>query len=186
VEKRLGELTQLSGKAHTKAVCRLRAHSTFGRYIKQSKRGVLSINKAKVASEQLLDGKFLVSTSNMHMDAADVAMGYKQLSEIERVFKDMKHVLELRPIYHRLDERIRSHILLCWIGMVLIRYAEQESGMSWHRIQKACDEITVGLIETPSSKLWYTSRVSEEVRTVFDALTIPLPPRVAAVDPRNV
>lgn len=186
VENRLYALKQLEGKAHTKAACALRSHSTFGRYIKQSKRGILSINKAKIASERLLDGKFLVSTSNMSMDAADVAMGYKQLFEIERVFKDMKHVLDLRPIYHRLDERIRSHILICWMGMVVVRYAEQTSGMSWHRIQKACDEITVGLIETPSAKLWHTSRISEEAAAVCDALSVKLPPKIAAVEPGNL
>lgn len=63
----------------------------------------------------------------MSLDAADVAMGYKQLFEIERVFRDMKNVLEIQSVYHRLDDRIRSHILICWMAMVLVRYAEEKS-----------------------------------------------------------
>lgn len=181
-QRQLDALTQLEGKAHTKAACRLRSHGTFGRYIKQSKNGILSIDRSKVTQDQLLDGKFLVSTSNMKMDAADVVMGYKQLFEIERVFKDMKHVLELRPVYHRLEDRIRSHILICWMGMVLVRYAEHVSGKSWHTIQEACDELTVGLIETKGSKLWYASEISDEVKGVCESLSIKLPSKVVAVE----
>jgi len=70
------------------------------------------IDTAKIASESLLDGKFLVSTSSMKMDGADVLAGYKQLWAIERVFRDMKNILDIRPVYHHLDDRIRSYILL--------------------------------------------------------------------------
>lgn len=79
----------------------------------------MHIDKDKIASESLLDGKFLVSTSSMKMDAADVVAGYKQLWAIERVFRDMKNILDIRPVYHHLDDRIRSHILIRWLAMVL-------------------------------------------------------------------
>jgi len=120
-----------------------------------TKGGMLKLDKAKIASEELLDGKFLVSTSNGALDAADVAMGYKQLFEIERVFRDMKNVLEIRPVYHRLDDRIRSHILICWMAMVLVRFAEEALGSNWFSIAGTLDTITAGLIETRSSTLWY-------------------------------
>lgn len=72
VQRRLDELSQMEGKKHTKAVCSLRSHGTFGRYIVQTKGGILKLDKAKIASEELLDGKFLVSTSNMALDAAKI------------------------------------------------------------------------------------------------------------------
>ena len=179
---RLEKLSQLKGKDHTKAACSLRSHGTFGRYIIQTKGGVLKIDKAKIASEELLDGKFLVSTSNMNLDAADVAMGYKQLFEIERVFRDMKNVLEIRPVYHRLDDRIRSHILICWMAMVLVRYAEEKTGLTWFSINRTLDDITAGLIETKSSTLWYTSQISDEAKYLFSKLSLKLPSKVLEVD----
>lgn len=179
---RLEKLSQLKGKDHTKAACSLRSHGTFGRYIIQTKGGVLKIDKAKIASEELLDGKFLVSTSNMNLDAADVAMGYKQLFEIERVFRDMKNVLEIRPVYHRLDDRIRSHILICWMSMVLVRYAEEKTGLTWFSINRTLDDITAGLIETKSSTLWYTSQISDEAKYLFSKLSLKLPSKVLEVD----
>ena len=181
-KRRLEKLSQLKGKDHTKAACSLRSHGTFGRYIIQTKGGVLKIDKAKIASEELLDGKFLVSTSNMNLDAADVAMGYKQLFEIERVFRDMKNVLEIRPVYHRLDDRNRSHILICWMAMVLVRYAEEKTGLTWFSISRTLDDITAGLIETKSSTLWYTSQISDEAKYLFSKLSLKLPSKVLEVD----
>ena len=182
VKHRLDSLSQREGKDHTKATCALRSHGTFGRYVIQTKGGVLKLDKKKISSEELLDGKFLVSTSNMVLDAADVAMGYKQLFEIERVFRDMKNVLEIRPVYHRLDDRIRSHILICWMAMVLVRYAEEKTGSSWFSISRTLDDITAGLIETNSSSLWYTSQISDEATEIFSKLGLKLPGKVLEVE----
>ncbi|WP_332446611.1 IS1634 family transposase [Sphaerochaeta sp.] len=182
VKDRLEALSQMEGKDHTKAACSLRSHGTFGRYVVQTKGGMLKLDRAKIESEELLDGKFLVSTSNMALDAADVAMGYKQLFEIERVFRDMKNVLEIRPVYHRLDDRIRSHILICWMAMVLVRYAEEETGASWFSISRALDDITAGLIETNSSFLWYTSQISDGAKEIFSKLGLKLPGKVLGVE----
>lgn len=86
-----------AGTVHTKAACALRSHSAYGRYIWQDAKGILHTDSAKIASEELLDGKFLVSTSSMKMDDADVIAGYKQLYAIERVFRDMKNILSPCP-----------------------------------------------------------------------------------------
>ena len=58
----------------------------------------------------------------------DIALGYKQLLEVERGWRDMKQVLDLRPVYHRREDRIRSHVLLCWLALLLIRVAETTAG----------------------------------------------------------
>ena len=60
------------------------------------------------------------------MSAEDIAAGYKQLLEVERGWRDMKSVLDLHPVYHRLEERIRAHVLLCWLALLLIRVAENQ------------------------------------------------------------
>lgn len=174
-EGRLKELRQLEGKAHTKAACRLRAHPVYGRYIAQDEEGGLSIDRQKVGSEALLDGKFLVSTSNMGMAAEDVVAGYKQLWEIERVFRDLKHRLDIRPVYHRLDDRIRSHVLLCWLAMVLVRYAERETGRTWHDIERVLSQVTVGLIEGERSRFWYRSDVPTEAIEILSKLNVEPP-----------
>ena len=77
------------------------------------------IDRAKIAAEAKLDGKYLLSTSDPHLTAEDVALGYKNLLEAERGFRDLKSTLELRPVFHRLEPRIRAHVLICWLALLL-------------------------------------------------------------------
>ena len=93
--------------------------------------GRLVIDRAKVAAEARLDGKYLLSTSDPDLSAEDVALGYKNLLEAERGFRDMKSTLQLRPVFHRLEPRIRAHVLLCWLALLLVRVAERRTGRDW-------------------------------------------------------
>ena len=79
------------------------------------------IDKAKVKAEERLDGKYLIRTSDDTLSPVDVALGYKQLYQVENAFRTLKTTLELRPVYHRLEDRIRSHILLCWLALLLVQ-----------------------------------------------------------------
>ena len=100
-------------QAHTKAVCALKAHRTMGRFVRELKSGALRVHRAAVRAEENLDGKYLLSTTDPSLSAEEIALGYKQLLEVERAFRTLKHDLELRPMNHRLPERIRAHMCCC-------------------------------------------------------------------------
>ena len=78
--------------------------------------GRLRIDRGAVRAEERLGGKFLLSTSDPELSAEDVALGHKNLLEAERSFRELKGALALRPVFHRLEHRIRAHILICWLG----------------------------------------------------------------------
>src|SRR4029450_7269800 len=107
-----------AGDDHLKAECALRDHPALGRWLRQTPGGRLMIDRAKVRAEQRLDRQFLLSTSAPGLSAEDVALGYKNLLEAERCFRDLKTTLELRPVYHHLERRIRAHVLLDWLGLL--------------------------------------------------------------------
>src|SRR5919201_1334711 len=113
---------------HLKAECALRDHPTLGRWLRQTPGGRPVIDRAKLRAEAKLDGKFLLLTSDPDLSAEDIALGYKNLLEAERAFRDPKTTLELRPVWHRLQRRIRAHVLLCWLALLLIRVAERQTG----------------------------------------------------------
>jgi transposase len=52
------------------------------------------------------------------LSAEDIVLGYKQLAAVECVFRDLKHRVDIRPVYHRLADRIRAHVLLCWLALL--------------------------------------------------------------------
>ncbi|MFD6316363.1 hypothetical protein ACFWE6_36190 [Streptomyces nigra] len=86
-------------------------------------------------SEANLDGKYLLRSSDPKLSAEDIALGCKQLLEVERGWRDMKRILDLRPVYHRREDRIRAHVLLCWLALLLIRVAETSTGQTWNRLR---------------------------------------------------
>src|SRR4029079_3193071 len=99
--------------AHTKAECALRDHPALGRWLRQQATARLVIDRATANAQPRLDGKYLIATSDPHISAEDAALGYKNLLEAERGFRDLKSNLLLRPVFHRLEHRIRAHVLIC-------------------------------------------------------------------------
>ena len=176
-ERRIGELGDLSGKAHSNAACALRAHPTYGRYVRQSKAGKLAINRAKIATEAKLDGKLLVSTSDPHLSTEDIALGYKQLHEIERVNRDLKHTVDIRPVHHRREDRIRAHVLLCWLALLLIRVIENDSRVTWHQLKKLFRPLMVAQHATKHGLVSETNALTSEQKRVLDALRVKPPAR---------
>jgi len=150
----LAQLKKLKGGPHTKAMCALRSHSVLGRYLVQTAKGNLRIDMSKVRAEERLDGKYLLGTSDDTLSAGDVALGYKQLIEVEAAFRTLKTTLELRPVYHRLDQRIRAHVLLCWLALLLIRVAELRTERTWPTLRTALERMHLGQFATPQGMVW--------------------------------
>jgi len=130
VLERLRNELEALGSKQGKAKCRLLNNQSMGRYLKELKNGNLKINQAKIKVEEKLHGKYLLSTSDNSLSAVEIALGYKQLFTVERAFRTLKTSLSLRPVYHTRDDRIKSHVLLCWLALLLVRVAEVETGQS--------------------------------------------------------
>ncbi|MDR5694903.1 MAG: IS1634 family transposase [Armatimonadota bacterium] len=176
LRKRLRELKQLRGEAHTKAACALRSHETFGRYLRQTRTGRLVIDRAKIRREARLDGKFLISSSDDFLPAEDLVYGYKQLAQVERVHRDLKHVVDVRPMYHRLEDRIRSHVLLCWLALLMIRVAENETGLTWRQMKDLLSPIDVGRHATSNGEVYEVRPLNDQQKALFRTLQVDTPP----------
>ncbi len=125
------------------------------------------IDKAKVKAEERLDGKYLIRTSDDTLSPVDVALGYKQLYQVENAFRTLKTTLELRPVYHRLEDRIRSHILLCWLALLLIRVMENQTGQTWAKMRRNLSRIQATELKTSSGSMTKTSNLSPELKQLF-------------------
>ena len=169
--------------AHTKAECALRDHPSLGRWLRQQANGRLVIDRAKVKAEERLDGKYLIATSDPHITSEDAALGYKSLLEAERGFRDLKSSLLLRPVFHRLEHRIRAHVLLCWLALLLTRVAERRTSMTWHRIATELGRIhAVTLTGTAGTAVHTTPLTTTQAGILRDCQVTP-PPRITALDP---
>ncbi|MEU7875175.1 hypothetical protein [Dactylosporangium sp. NPDC049140] len=70
--------------------------------------GLLRVDQAAIARETNLDGKYLLRTSDLTLSTEDIALGYKQLLEVVRGWRTMNQVIDMRPVYHRKEDRIRA------------------------------------------------------------------------------
>lgn len=182
IEEELLVLGNQKGKSHKKAVCALMSHRTMGRYLKQLKSGSIKIDRAKVKAEESLDGKYLLSTSDDSLSSEDVALGYKQLMEVERAFRTLKTTLEFRPVYHRKDGRIKSHVLLCFLALLLVRIAERRTGLTWDRIRAIMERMHLGIFESKKGRILRCTELTSEQSNILKKLNIPPPPRVHGID----
>ena len=169
--------------AHVKAECALRDHPALGRWLRQQPSGRLVIDRAKVAAEQRLDGKYLLSTSDPDLSAEDIALGYKNLLEAERGFRDMKSTLQLRPVFHRLEPRIRAHVLLCWLALLLVRVAERRTGKTWHRIATELNRVHAVTLTGTAGSVVHTTPLTTTQSGIVATCQVPTPAVVTALDP---
>jgi transposase len=176
IEETIHALGDPQGPSHKKAVCALLSHRSMGRFIRQTKTGKLRINQAKVQEEESLDGKYLLSTSDDTISAEDVALGYKQLMEVERAFRTLKTTLELRPLYHRKDERIQSHVLLCYLSLLLVRIAERETGETWDHIRSVMERCHLGEFSSKDGRILQRTELTSEQVNILNRLKIAPPP----------
>lgn len=166
----------------SKAQCNVLLNKSMGRYVKELKSGKLKIDIAKVKQEEKLDGKYLLSTSDQHLSAEDIALGYKQLLEVERSFRTLKGTLSLRPIYHAKDDRIRSHVLLCWLALLFIRIAEVETGMTWPKIKRAMQRLNLVEFLTKDGRILQHTELIPDQRNILNKLKIKPPKTVLEAD----
>jgi len=160
---------------HTRAVCELKVHPTMGRYVRELKSGKLRVDRAAVAAEEKLDGKYLLSTTDPSLTAEEVALGYKQLAEVERAFRTLKHTLELRPMNHRLPERIRAHVLLCWLALLLIRTIETETGDTWPALRDELEQIHRVSLQTKNAAIDIVSDLTPRQKKIIRSLKLAPP-----------
>ena len=174
---------QRNEAAHVRAECALRDHPALGRWLTQQPNGRLKVNKAKIKAEERLDGKYLIATSDPHISAEDTALGYKNLLEAERGFRDLKSQLLLRPVFHRLEHRIRAHVLICWLALLLVRVAERASGQTWRNINRQLGRIAQVTLAGPAGTVVQTTPLRPEQKAIYQALSVQPPPRVTTFDP---
>jgi transposase len=182
-DRRRPKKNRRSDDVHVKAECALRDHPSLGRWVRQLKSGRLRLDTAKVRAGQRLDGKFLLSTSDPDLSAEDVALGYKNLLEAERGFRDLKSTLDLRPVFHRIEPRIRAHVLLCWLALLLIRVAERRTGLTWRRIAIELGRIHTVTLTGTAGTVTQTTPLTEIQQGIVDACSIAPPPRVTHLHP---
>ena len=77
-------------------------------------------------AEKALEGKYVIQTEELDLSALQAVEAYKDLSEVERSFRELKDLIEMRPIYHQRPKRVRAHIFVAALAFLLDRALEKK------------------------------------------------------------
>ena len=135
-----------------KAPCKIKALNKKGgkRYL-TGQRGEMSeikweIDRELIDMDAAYDGYYAIQTSEKDLQPSEVIEAYHNLWKIEESFRIMKTTLEVRPIFHWTEKRIRGHFVLCFLSFLMIRTLEillKEEGFSINKIREALNSLTV-------------------------------------------
>lgn len=155
----------------------LRARPGLRRYLRATKTGRLRIDAAAAKREAHLDGKWLLRTSDLTLTGEDLAAAYKQLLAVERGWRDMKGALGLRPVFHHREDRIRGHVQLCWLALLLIRVIENATGDTWRNLTHELDRMHLVTLATEHGTVAQRSAITPGQKQILAKLELPEPPR---------
>jgi len=89
----------------------------------------------------------------------------------------MKGALGLRPVFHYREDRIRAHVQLCWLALLLPGVIENTTGDTWRNIRHELDRLHLVTLATNHGRVAQRSALTAGQKTILTALKLPEPPR---------
>lgn len=168
-------LDEVNGGGDASAIT---THGLYRRFVTRRSDGTFQLDKKKLEREAQCDGTFVLEVSDDKMPAAAAALAYKGLLRVEQAFRTLKHGVDIRPVYHRLDKRIRAHVTLCTLAYLLERVVEIEAKMPFEQVRKVLGRLRAVELTFEKQTVWETSAPSPEAKKILTAVGAPTVPRV--------
>jgi hypothetical protein len=167
-------------------------NSAYRRYLRTPDEKHFEIDEKRVAEDARYDGLYVLRT-NMRLDALAVMLRYRELLEVEDIFRTTKSILDTRPIYHQTDEAIRGHVFCSFLALVLRKALEDHLAAArlkpeWGALIRELDRLQEIETEQEGKHFLLRTPVTGDVGRVFKAVGVALPPNireVATAPPRD-
>jgi transposase len=140
------------------------------------------IDEEKVKSETLFDGIWVLQT-DLETEPAEVALKYKELWQVESLFRSFKSVLETRPIYHKCDDTIRGHVFCSFLALVLLKELQHRMGergwrAEWKRLRDELASLEEVKVKTRGKTFVIRTRPRGDAGKALQAAGVALGPVV--------
>jgi transposase len=138
------------------------------------------VDEAKLKEEARYDGLWVLRT-NMALPVTQVALRYKELWMVERLFRDTKTLLKTRPVFHKRDETIRGHVFCTFLGLVLLKELDRSLraaglDLEHNEVMRDLKALQRMRIDDEGKVFWLRSQVQGSCAKVFRAVGVALPP----------
>lgn len=145
-----------------------------GRFITSTKDGEpIALNIETIEKDAKYDGfKALSTTTKLPVET--ILSKYSDLFEVEHTFRALKSQLEIRPVFHWTDKRIRGHIAMCFTAYTFINHLKNITNLQYRAIVKAIDAMQVSRIKDDKAKtnIYLRSKIDVSQQIIFDKLRL--------------
>lgn len=153
----------------------------YRQYLKLD-RDHITIDEQNIEEDARYDGKWVLQTDTA-LPAAEVALKYKELWQVEHVFRDMKSVLDTRPIFHQRDETIRGHVFCSFLALLLRKELDrrlEQAGhnFEWAEIKQDLRALQEIIVEDNGKSLAIRSECLGVCGKIFQSIGVALPPTI--------
>lgn len=161
-----------------KGASSLIGNTGYRKYLKIKKDSV-AIDAAKAKEEEKYDGKWVLTTST-NLSAEEVARRYKDLWQVEMIFKEAKSTLETRPIYHQNDASIMGHVFISFLALSLMKElrARLDCSFEWDEIRQDLDALYEVEVSQDNKIFRLRSPLQGIAGKIFKAVGVAPPPSV--------
>jgi transposase len=173
LEAELASLADQTG-GYSKRACALRTSRRYGRLLKETRKG-LAIDRAAVKALERFDGKFVVHSNDDTLSAEDMALGYKQQQRVEEAWRTLKSGLKMRPVFHWAPHRIRAHIAITVLSLLLERVIEQATEDTWRNVRDDLKSIQLAQLSSPNGMVWQVTEPRPEASNHLKKLKLTPP-----------
>jgi len=150
----------------------------YRKYLK-IKRDSVTIDQDKIDFDSRFDGKWVLKT-NTYLPAEQVALKYKELWQVEQAFRDIKSILETRPVFHQRNENIRGHVFCSFLALVVRKELDRrlyKSGhyFEWADIKQDLKALQETVIEDHEKSLAVRTECIGTCAKTFQAVGVAIP-----------
>jgi transposase len=156
----------------------------YRKYLKFDRNSV-TINQEKIEFAPRFDGKWVLKT-NTGLSADQVAIKYKELWQVEQAFRDIKSILETRPVFHQRDETIRGHVFCSFLALILRKDLDRRLDkvgqcFEWSDIKQDLKSLQEIVIEDHGKSLAVRTECVATCGKVFQAVGVAIPPTIREI-----
>ena len=130
----------------------------------------------RIKNDAKYDGFKAIATTT-DLSAEKVLSKYSDLFEVEHTFRALKSQLEIRPVFHWTDSRIKGHICMCFITYTFINHLRNLTQLQYRAIVKALDLMQLSeVLDSKDGKRFYIrSKISDSQQVIIDKLSLVVP-----------
>lgn len=180
--KRIEIVAALEGQLAQSGLAGLAKQKGYRRYIKVRDGGEAGVDWEKVKRDERYDGKFILR-SNTTLSAEEIALAYKELWRVERAFRELKSGLEVRPVRHWTPSRVRGHIMVCFLALMmestfLKLLREKRAKASYREVLKDLEQVKGVRVELNNRAFLLRTELTGKAYDAFQAVGLRPPPRI--------